>query len=107
MQSSFSKIKLCLSTDTEAQADSHRNSPTGSNESADIEALADAMKESPAGSDHSAPETDAQDGGNTRVSALELENRLLKNEIASLNQEMASVIQRAKDSQAGGEGVQL
>ena len=65
------------------------------------------MKESPAASDNSAPETDTQDGGDTRVSALELENRLLKNEISSLNQEMASVIQRAKDSQAGEDQAQL
>ena len=65
------------------------------------------MKESPTASDNSAPETDTQDGGDTRVSALELENRLLKNEISSLNQEMASVIQRAKDSQAGEDQAQL
>ena len=64
------------------------------------------MKESPAASDHSAPETEAPDGGDT-LSALELENRLLKNEIFSLNQEMASVIQRAKDSQTGEDQVWL
>ena len=37
----------------------------------------------------------------SQVSALELENKLLKNEVASLNDEMRSVIQRAKDAQTG------
>ena len=40
-------------------------------------------------------------------SSLELENRLLKNEVTSLNQEMASVIERAKNSQEGGYTVWL
>ena len=35
------------------------------------------------------------------LSNLRLENQLLRSEVASLNQEMASVIQRAKDSQEG------
>lgn len=35
------------------------------------------------------------------VSSLRLENQLLRSEVASLNQEMASVIQRAKDLQDG------
>ncbi|XP_064624072.1 golgin subfamily A member 5-like [Lineus longissimus] len=34
-----------------------------------------------------------------QLSSLELENKLLRSEVASLNQEMASVIQRARDSQ--------
>ncbi|KAK7104738.1 golgin subfamily A member 5-like [Littorina saxatilis] len=89
------------SAETETQpAASHRSSPTGSNESADIEALEDAMKESPAASDHSAPESETHDVGHTNVSSLELENRLLKNEVTSLNQEMASIIQRAKNAQS-------
>ncbi|KAI1895238.1 hypothetical protein AGOR_G00104250 [Albula goreensis] len=33
------------------------------------------------------------------ISSLRLENQLLRNEVASLNQEMATVIQRAKDTQ--------
>ena len=42
------------------------------------------------------------DGGvQQHLSSLELENQLLKNEVASLNQEMTSIIQRAKDSQKG------
>lgn len=35
------------------------------------------------------------------LSSLRLENQLLRNEVASLNGEMASVIQRAKDLQDG------
>ena len=88
-------------SETEALPDSQRHSPTNSNISADVDELADAMKESPIGSDHSAPDSDPPDDSHTRLSALELENRLLKNEVASLNQEMASVIERAKNSQTG------
>ncbi|XP_036397670.1 golgin subfamily A member 5 isoform X1 [Megalops cyprinoides] len=36
---------------------------------------------------------------NQVMSSLRLENQLLRNEVASLNQEMASLIQRAKDTQ--------
>lgn len=35
------------------------------------------------------------------LSSLRLENQLLRSEVASLNQEMTSVIQRAKDLQDG------
>ena len=38
-----------------------------------------------------------------QLSSLELENNLLKNEVASLNQEMNSVIHRAKTAQDGKE----
>lgn len=38
------------------------------------------------------------------LSSLRLENQLLRSEVASLNQEMASLIQRAKDSQEGRAG---
>lgn len=38
------------------------------------------------------------------VSSLRLENQLLRSEVASLNQEMASLIQRAKDLQDGTRG---
>ena len=95
-------ILKCPEAETRSTGDSRRNSPTGSNESADVDALADAMKESPAGSDHnSAPEMENNESGDTRISALELENRLLKNEVSSLNQEMTTVIQRAKTAQTG------
>ncbi|XP_064601011.1 golgin subfamily A member 5-like [Liolophura sinensis] len=54
--------------------------------------LGDAMSENNDGN---------EDGeqSNKAVSSLELENRLLRSEIASLNVEMAAVIKRAKDSQ--------
>ena len=43
-----------------------------------------------------------EDGSNQQqISALELEHRLLKNEVASLSQEMTTVIQRTKTSQEG------
>jgi len=44
-----------------------------------------------------------EDGGTQQqhVSSLELENRLLKNEVASLNQEMTTVIQRTKTATEG------
>lgn len=35
------------------------------------------------------------------VSGLRLENQLLRNEVSSLNQEMATLVQRAKDTQEG------
>ena len=44
---------------------------------------------------------DDSNGTQQQLSSLELENRLLKNEVASLNQEMTSVIQRAKTAQDG------
>ena len=48
---------------------------------------------------HSNP--DDSSGTQQQLSSLELENRLLKNEVASLNQEMTSIIQRAKTAQDG------
>ncbi|XP_046561935.1 golgin subfamily A member 5-like isoform X1 [Haliotis rubra] len=92
-----SQVEVVSSEQTQ-EGESQRESPTGSNASADIEALADAMQESPANSEHSSA-GDIEKGDNSKLSSLELENRLLRNEIASLNQEMASLIQRAKDSQ--------
>lgn len=41
-----------------------------------------------------------QQGQEQVISNLRLENQLLRNEVSSLNQEMASLIQRAKDTQA-------
>ena len=38
-----------------------------------------------------------------QLSSLELENKLLKNEVASLNQEMTSALNRAKKAQHGKE----
>ena len=56
------------------------------------------MKESPTGSDNSVTD---EKKDHAQLSSLELENSLLRKEVATLNQEMVSVIQRAKDSQTG------
>lgn len=37
-----------------------------------------------------------------RVSNLELENKLLRQEVASLNEELVSVVQRSKEAERGG-----
>ena len=64
-------------------------------------ALEDAMLDpSPSNSIHSNQELDSHDN-QMSTSSMDLENRLLKNEIASLNQEMTSLVQRAKDSETG------
>lgn len=63
------------------------------------------MHEDPLGNTDSSSGYHSNHDENTHqqhLSSLELENRLLKNEVASLNQEMSSVIQRAKSSQEGG-----
>lgn len=74
-----------------------------------MDAIADAMKESPVGSDQSAPDSDHADLGQAQkdrqLSSLELENRLLRNEVASLNDEMANVITRAKDAETGASNI--
>lgn len=87
------------SVEAESAEENQRGSPTYSHESADPEALADAMKESPPVSISSNGEAEHQDNAEAHLSALELENRLLKNEVASLNQEISSLINHAKKSQ--------
>lgn len=47
------------------------------------------------------PPPPTEEPQNQILSSLRLENQLLRSEVASLNQEMASVIQRAKDLQDG------
>lgn len=65
-------------------------------------ALEDAMLEqSPSNSVHSNQEVEPHGELEQKVSSLELENKLLKNEVASLNQEMATVLQRSKDAKNG------
>lgn len=49
--------------------------------------------------DHNPVPTD--DGKSHELSNLRLENQLLRNEVQSLNQEMASLLQRAKETQEG------
>lgn len=73
----------------------------GSPADMDMAALEDAMQDqSPSNSVHSNQDIESRDNPMT-TSSLDLENRLLKNEIASLNQEMTSLVQRAKDSETG------
>lgn len=75
-------------------------SPTELDGTTDVAALEDAMLEqSPSNSVHSNQETEPHCELQQKVSSLELENKLLKNEVASLNQEMATVLQRSKDAQ--------
>lgn len=75
-------------------------SPTELDGTTDVAALEDAMLEqSPSNSVHSNQETEPHSDLQQKVSSLELENKLLKNEVASLNQEMATVLQRSKDAQ--------
>lgn len=45
--------------------------------------------------------TDSQAEQSQRVSSLELENQLLRNEVASLNQEVTSALKRAKEAEEG------
>ena len=48
------------------------------------------------------PATKAHHHATDRVSNLELENKLLRQEVTSLNEELVSVVQRAKESEKGG-----
>ncbi|XP_061173626.1 golgin subfamily A member 5-like isoform X2 [Saccostrea echinata] len=76
-------------------------SPTELDGTTDVAALADAMMEqSPSNSVHSNQEVEPHGELEQKVSSLELENKLLKNEVSSLNQEMATVLQRSKDAQS-------
>lgn len=79
---------------------SERESPNSEPDGlADVAALADAMLEqSPSNSVHSNQGSETAGEAHQKMSSLELENKLLKNEVASLNQEMSSIIQRSKDS---------
>ena len=78
-----------------------RESPTDLTPDVEALALEDAIFDhSPSNSLHSNHELESHSNQMTS-SSLDLENRLLKNEVASLNQEMASLVQRAKDSQTG------
>lgn len=58
------------------------------------------LDQSPSNSVHSSQ--DHESNGETQtLSSLELENKLLKNEVQSLNQEMSSVVNRAKEAEMG------
>ena len=46
-----------------------------------------------------APAAQRHDQANDQLSNLELENTLLRKEVASLNEEMVTVVQRAKEAE--------
>ncbi|XP_006812377.1 golgin subfamily A member 5-like [Saccoglossus kowalevskii] len=78
----------------EPSADDHNEHTDGSDSAVGNE-IAD--------STHNATPESQQEGllssHSQQLSSLELENKLLKNEVSSLNQEMASVVQRARSAQ--------
>lgn len=57
-------------------------------------------KEAPQSPDMN-PNLTPSDSNSHELSNLRLENQLLRNEVQSLNQEMASLIQRSKETQKG------
>ncbi|XP_075388552.1 golgin subfamily A member 5 [Tenrec ecaudatus] len=77
---------------------SHETSAT---EDAGPEGQKDSPKESSASAAPCAghPPTASEDGKSHELSNLRLENQLLRNEVQSLNQEMATLIQRSKETQ--------
>ncbi|XP_050405354.1 golgin subfamily A member 5 [Patella vulgata] len=72
-----------------------------------MEVLADALHESPAQSVHSSQGSGPPRESTQHISSLELENRLLRNEVASLNTEMASLLQRSKEAQTELENAKM
>mgnify|MGYP000446966334 CR=1 FL=1 len=77
------------------------NDSRGSPTEMDMAALEDAMQDQSSGNtEHTHIEPESHQNVMSS-SSLDLENRLLKNEISSLNQEMASLVQRAKESETG------
>lgn len=79
---------------------SERGSPSEPDGNVDVATLAEAMlDQSPSNSVHSNQDQESHDGAQQNLSSLELENKLLKNEVQSLNQEMSSVVNRAKEAE--------
>lgn len=76
---------------------------TSNNSDSGHEVQEDSSKEnvssSAASTDHNP--TPTHDGKSHELSNLRLENQLLRNEVQSLNQEMASLLQRSKETQEG------
>lgn len=85
------------------QCFSHRSylATTDTPESSDsgLAVLLDSSRQDPPSPLHPPPPT--EEPQSHILSSLRLENQMLRCEVASLNQEMASVIQRAKDLQDG------
>lgn len=79
---------------------SERGSPSEPDVNVDVATLAEAMlDQSPSNSVHSNQDHDSHVEVQQNLSSLELENKLLKNEVQSLNQEMSSVMNRAKEAE--------
>ncbi|XP_073751902.1 golgin subfamily A member 5 isoform X1 [Callorhinus ursinus] len=79
---------------------SHSDGITSNNSDSGHEVPEDSSKEkvsSAACTDHNP--TPTHDGKSHELSNLRLENQLLRNEVQSLNQEMASLLQRSKETQ--------
>ncbi|CAK7315933.1 golgin subfamily A member 5 [Vulpes vulpes] len=78
-----------------------QNDETSNNSDSGHEVQEDSSKEnvssSAASTDHNP--TPTHDGKSHELSNLRLENQLLRNEVQSLNQEMASLLQRSKETQ--------
>ena len=76
---------------------------TSNNSDSGHEVQEDSSKENVSSSasctDHNPAPT--PDGKSHELSNLRLENQLLRNEVQSLNQEMASLLQRSKETQEG------
>lgn len=75
---------------------------TPSSSSSGLETDADVKKELPPSAEAN-PSLAPNDSTSHELSNLRLENQLLRNEVQSLNQEMAALIQRAAETQKGGE----
>lgn len=84
--STFPEMLFFTSTDTPESSDSGLVVPQ------------DTIKQEPS---PSPPPASTEEPQSQILSSLRLENQLLRSEVASLNGEMASVIQRAKDLQDG------
>lgn len=79
---------------------SERGSPSETDVNVDVATLAEAMlDQSPSNSVHSSQDQESTGETQQTLSSLELENKLLKNEVQSLNQEMSSVVNRAKEAE--------
>ncbi|XP_053124569.1 golgin subfamily A member 5 [Hemicordylus capensis] len=75
-----------------------QDNDTPDSSSSGLETDVDAKKDSPESAEAN-PSLTPNDSKSHELSNLRLENQLLRNEVQSLNQEMASLIQRAKETQ--------
>lgn len=108
--SSVGSVNTSVTTIQATEESSGSQSPEVSNSGSVPEGHQESLKESTASNatstehsteDHSTePSPAPSDGGRSHeLSNLRLENQLLRNEVQSLNQEMASLLQRSKETQ--------